>query len=321
MTTVSASRRRYEADARDTLVSRRLLNLGCGGRFHAAWTNLDAAPQSTSVIRHDVTQRLPFADRTFEFVYHSHLLEHLTPEQGAALLRECHRVLTPGGTIRVVVPDLEAIARLYLHALEKARAGDEQWRHNYDWMLIELLDQTVRERSGGRHGTFLNRDDIPNVDFVIARHGQEARASIEGQRARRLAEQQRASAASPRRSPLRRWVRPLRDFVREARRASLRSAVAQSLLGAEREWLELGRFRRQGEIHQWMYDDYSLSRLLVESGFENPVRRDAAHSHVPGWLAYELDTDAHGQVHKPDSVFVEATKPVEATTTPAGRRG
>jgi hypothetical protein len=28
--------------------------------------------------------------------------------------------------------------------------GDEQsWRDNYDWMMLELYDQTVRERSGG----------------------------------------------------------------------------------------------------------------------------------------------------------------------------
>ena len=290
--------------------STRRLNLGCGARYHAAWTNVDTTPVDPAVLAVDVTRGLPFADASFDFVYHSHLLEHLTPEQAAPFLRECHRVLAPGGTVRVVVPDLEAIVRLYLQALDRARAGDEEWQHHYDWLLIELLDQTVRERTGGRHGTYLNRDDIPNVDFVIARHGQEARNSIEAQRAQRLASGGAGAETPPGRafSP-RAWVRPLRRAVGALRRRSLRELIAGSLLGPDRELLELGRFRRSGEIHQWMYDSYSLSRALVEAGFAHPTRMGAAESRMAEWAAFELDADEHGRPHKPDSLFVEAVKP------------
>src|SRR6476646_9135325 len=84
-----------------------LLNLGCGQRFHPAWTNLDLTPTDSSIRRWDVTASLPFADASFDAVYHSHLLEHLPAEKALPFLRECRRVLKPGGTLRIAVPDLE----------------------------------------------------------------------------------------------------------------------------------------------------------------------------------------------------------------------
>src|SRR5206468_10255188 len=38
---------------------------------------------------------------------------------------ECHRVLKPGGILRVVVPDLERIARESIRNLERALASEE----------------------------------------------------------------------------------------------------------------------------------------------------------------------------------------------------
>ena len=127
-----------------------LLNLGCGGRFHPAWVNVDLNSSCPAVVAHDIRRPLPFAADSFDGVYHSHVLEHLTPADGQSLLAECHRVLRPGGTIRVVVPDLEAIAKNYLATLERAAKGDETATSDHDWMTIELLDQMVRGESGGQ---------------------------------------------------------------------------------------------------------------------------------------------------------------------------
>jgi predicted SAM-dependent methyltransferase len=85
------------------------LNLGCGSRFHKDWVNLDKHPTNSQVQKYDVQNGIPFPNNTFNVVYHSHLLEHLTKENGRIFMYDCFRVLKPGGVLRVVVPDLEQI--------------------------------------------------------------------------------------------------------------------------------------------------------------------------------------------------------------------
>lgn len=61
----------------------------------------------------DAARPFRFADDTFEAIYCSHLLEHLYPAAAALCVRECHRVLVPGGVLRVAVPDLDAVVASY----------------------------------------------------------------------------------------------------------------------------------------------------------------------------------------------------------------
>jgi ubiquinone/menaquinone biosynthesis C-methylase UbiE len=71
-------------------------------------------------VHHDLTYGIPFPDATVDFVYSSHFLEHLNRPAGIRLLRDCYRVLRPGGAIRICVPDLEKAVQFYL-AGDKSR--------------------------------------------------------------------------------------------------------------------------------------------------------------------------------------------------------
>ena len=103
-----------------------LLNLGCGLHSHEAWVNLDTAPANERVIRYNPAEEpLPFENRSCAAVYHSHVLEHIPPQHVPEFIDECFRVLAGNGILRISVPDLEAIARLYLSNLEAAAGGDE----------------------------------------------------------------------------------------------------------------------------------------------------------------------------------------------------
>ena len=84
--------------------------------------------------------------------------------------------------------------------------------------------------------------------------------------------------------------------------------LLKQLLGSEYEILQAGRFRLGGEIHQWMYDSYSLGRLLTACGFRSVTIRSASESYIPGWPGYNLDTEPDGSVYKPDSLFIEALR-------------
>ena len=69
----------------------------------------------------DVRKKLPFDDKSIDFIYSSHLIEHLRKDEAEKVLRECFRVLQKGGLIRLVVPDLELMARNYLKEIEEIR--------------------------------------------------------------------------------------------------------------------------------------------------------------------------------------------------------
>jgi hypothetical protein len=73
---------------------------------------------------------------------------------------------------------------------------------------------------------------------------------------------------------------------------------------------EIGAFRERGEIHQWMYDRYSLARLLVNAGFCDPRLETAVSSAIPRWDNYCLDARPDGTPIKPDCFYMEAQKGV-----------
>ncbi len=74
---------------------------------------------------------LPFGDGIADRIVTSHFLEHLSPERWEAFFAECRRVLKPGGTLRIHVPNLDGIIEAY-HRLRDA--GDIEnllggWQH------------------------------------------------------------------------------------------------------------------------------------------------------------------------------------------------
>lgn len=66
-----------------------------------------------NVIHYDIVSGIPFGENTIPAIYSSHFLEHLFQEDAAALIRECYRVMRPGGIVRICVPSLrEEYARI-----------------------------------------------------------------------------------------------------------------------------------------------------------------------------------------------------------------
>lgn len=279
------------------------LNLGCGYRFHTDWTNVDFTSTSEGVIAHDISLGVPFPDASFDVVYHSHLLEHFPKATAEPFLRECCRVLRPQGVLRVVVPNLEQIARTYFTALEQASCGSHEWEANYEWILLEMYDQTVRNYSGGEMAAYLSREHIPNEEFVLKRCGIEAKNLIAACRQHRQQLQPlQVSDSQPKR-----LLKNIYRFLLHP--PYRRESLIKSLLGKEYSALQLGRFRQAGEVHQWMYDRYSLSILLKKCGLENIIQRTATESYIANWMSFNLDTEADGAIYKPDSLYMEALKP------------
>lgn len=100
------------------------------------WIRLDMVWQCDTYW--DLRRGLPFPDNRVKRIYSSHFFEHLTFRQGQDMLKECLRVLAPGGTISVCVPS----ARHYLEAycLGKEPDWDTFIQHKPAWNDTTRID-------------------------------------------------------------------------------------------------------------------------------------------------------------------------------------
>lgn len=87
-----------------------------------------------SRLGHDALH-LPYEDETVQAIYASHVLEHISHTKREQVLAEWYRVLKPGGSIMISVPDMKKVAAMYLEGrydlpLEGIWYGDQQYEGN-----------------------------------------------------------------------------------------------------------------------------------------------------------------------------------------------
>lgn len=89
------------------------LNCGCGVYPLRGFVNIDSSHESAADVYASVPP-IPYDDGTVTEVWACHFLEHLSQEDTTEFLRECYRVLEPGGQLGIVVPDTREIMRRWL---------------------------------------------------------------------------------------------------------------------------------------------------------------------------------------------------------------
>jgi predicted SAM-dependent methyltransferase len=128
-------RRKRPADGFD-------LHLGCGHKYIRGMINADGNRFQKIDLWIDLRNRLPFPDGSCRFVYSSHTLEHLFPDDAIHLLREIRRVLRPGATARIAVPSVE-------YALAVAGgAATEDWPRAFSDPMAQAVNYLFCE---GQH--------------------------------------------------------------------------------------------------------------------------------------------------------------------------
>lgn len=278
----------------------KLLNLGCGTNFHEDWINIDFVSNSEKVISHNLLNGIPMENNSTDIVYHSHVLEHFSRDDGKLFLMECYRVLKSNGIIRIAVPDLETIAKEYLHQLELAIDGNSESKLNYNWIVLEMFDQMVRNTTGGKMKDYLYQPEIPNEDYVFSRIGLEGKKIRESyfNKKRHIFKDNYEKSNSLKKSLFRLKSRVKKYFKKK---------TGTKLNDYQTKALQIGQFRLGGEVHQCMYDRYSLTKLLEEVGFNKVRVCSAFESDIEYWDSYQLDA-INDEIRKPDSLFMEARK-------------
>jgi len=89
------------------------LHIGCGMRRIPGYVHVDILDASHIDYRCSVDSLPQFADNSASLIYASHVLEHFGRYEVENVLREWHRVLAPGGVLRIAVPDFAAVVAMY----------------------------------------------------------------------------------------------------------------------------------------------------------------------------------------------------------------
>lgn len=261
----------------------RFLNLACGATFvdSPEWLNLDYTPLGPGVVQADLLGALPVADASIDIVYSSHFIEHVPRARIAALLRECHRVLRPRGLLRLVVPDLLEMCTRYVQARQAAEHAVA------DRLVLEILDQCVRRRSGGELAAFYDSvrssGDTGLKRWVFERSG-ETLAEVSGAHVPRPPLRARLAGAVQRR------------YIRALWRLLPRAFREQNVSLAE-----------VGELHAWLYDAHTLGSLLQDAGFKDVQPMAFDRCSEAGFPLLALDATPTGEPRKGrQSLFLEA---------------
>jgi predicted SAM-dependent methyltransferase len=104
------------------------LHFGCGPFRLDGWINIDVHPAPLAM---NALWPLPFSDRSARYVFVSHMLEHFFyPHEVGRFLDEIVRVLSAGGVVRIIVPDIEQCIEAYC---KKDASFFEGRAHTWHW--------------------------------------------------------------------------------------------------------------------------------------------------------------------------------------------
>lgn len=263
------------------------INLGCGPKYskNNIWVNADMKSENSDVIECNFLNGIPFKTHEFDLVYHSHVIEHFSKKDAELFISECYRILNKNGVIRIACPNLEVIAREYLRNLERAFANEENGEEDYDWIMLELYDQTVRNTFGGDMLNYFKKKEVSNLDYVSQRVGNIAKEWHQN------LSKEDTKNIQPRKEEKKSFLSNLLN----------NSSATQN--NEEKMYNDIGKFRLGGEIHQWMYDRFSLKRLLEKVGFIDVTLCTATTSFIDNWASFKLDNP-----EEKASIFIEARK-------------
>ena len=97
----------------------------------------------------------PFASNSVDLVYASHCLEHFSHRKVNTVLTEWHRVLKPGGILRLGVPDFDRIIDIYtakdrnIDAILPYLMGSQSYPLNFHYCAFNKASLTDRLKQVG----------------------------------------------------------------------------------------------------------------------------------------------------------------------------
>jgi len=293
--------------------------LACGQNFDSRWINVDQHAASKDVKIHDLRKPLPFSTDFADGIYCSHFLEHLDAKSADLFLKECLRCLKPEGTLRIVVPNFEDMAKDYLKIIGELEK-DKNWLVEHEWMHLEIFDQFSRNRPEGQMKPFLKRGENCKNDFIRQRIGEAIdnfthnSVEVNSQRMKnfpfKIALKNFFLKPTYRTNLIVKIFFPSQYQVfRVYPGDSIFKEISHMLVpGLSYLQVKQALFRNSGEVHLQSFDQYILKQKLSEAGFSEIQKVHSKLSAISNWNDYLLDINENGKERKADSLYMEAKK-------------
>ena len=146
----------------------RPLKLEIGGLLpRDGWviTNVNAVTRNYM----DATGRWPIETGAAAYIFSDNVIEHIPLDAGRAMLAEAHRVLQPGGVIRIVTPDIRRHVELYLAGANSVR-GDVAKEYRDMGLVVEHSIDLIRIPIGsfGHHEGYVYDFDVLEHELTKA---------------------------------------------------------------------------------------------------------------------------------------------------------
>lgn len=124
------------------------LHLGCGERVIDGFIHVDARSLPNVDVVTPLEHLTMFEDNSAALIYASHVLEHFSRHHVSAVLAEWRRVLSPGGILRLAVPDFEKLVEVYLQTGRNLEVvlgplvGRQDHPFNFHYMIFDARKLT-----------------------------------------------------------------------------------------------------------------------------------------------------------------------------------
>lgn len=110
-----------------------------------------------TVVYGDVRKRLKFSRDSVDYIYSSHLLEHLFRDEAIFFLKECFRVLKTEGKIRICLPDWNSLKMKTSFEKSGFAKNQKEMKRSHKWAWTKAeLEQVLGE---------IGFKDIKEYDF------------------------------------------------------------------------------------------------------------------------------------------------------------
>ena len=86
--------------------------------------NFNEANSRTKMLVHDCRKKLKFRDNCVDHILCSHFLEHVFLDEMMDILKDFYRTLKPGGTLHIIVPDINYFIKKYINESKQENLSD-----------------------------------------------------------------------------------------------------------------------------------------------------------------------------------------------------